>query len=180
MQKIFSRSLYITGTFTACLMMMFTTGCASGGFKLTRQYARFVNSQHIIIRIVLYILTIVVFAVTMLIDMVINNTIEFWEGRVSANTYEFQQDGKTYVAKHEVLSETNLKRSTITILDENKKLVQTVVLAETPKHEIELFVDGVLRTKVDGIRSLPQITSYDKNGKLLEQKTLDLSTVASR
>lgn len=50
------------------------TGCASGGFKLTRQYAQFVNRQQLILRIVLYILTSIVFAATLLIDAVIFNT----------------------------------------------------------------------------------------------------------
>jgi len=164
--------------FAACLMMLFTTACASGGWKLTRRYSSFVNSQHIIIRIVLYILTLPIYAITILIDVVVNNTIDFWEGRVSANTYEFKKDGKTFVAKHEILPETNLKRSTIQVLDADKKLIQTVVLAETPKHEVELIVDGVLRTKVQNINSIPLLSSFDKNGKLLEQKNLDLSKVA--
>jgi hypothetical protein len=171
MQKL-SRILFYLGSASACFMMMFTTGCASGGYTLTRKYSQFVNSQNIILRIVLYILTGIIFAVTILVDLVVNNTIDFWEGRVSANTYEFQKDGKSFYVQHEVMPKSDLKRSTIKVMDGNHKLLQTIILAETPKHEIELSVDGVLRTKVQNIYSLPKLSSFDKNGKLLEQKDL--------
>ena len=172
MQNILGKILFYAGAMTACTMMAFTTGCASGGFKLTREYARFVNSKHIVIRIILYILTAIVFAVTMLIDMVINNTIDFWQGRVSANTYEFHENDKTFIVQHEILPETNLKRSTIKVMDADKKLLQTVVLKQTSDQQIELLVDGVLRTKVENIYSIPQLSSFDKSGKFLEQKNL--------
>ena len=70
--------------------MLATAGCASGGFKLTREYARWVNSKNIILRIILYILTAVVFAVTMLIDLVVFNTMDFWNGTVSQGDYKFK------------------------------------------------------------------------------------------
>lgn len=173
MSKIVSKGLFYLGSLCACIVMAFTTGCASGGFKLTRQYARFINSKNIILRIVLYIFTSVVFAITMLIDMVIFNTLDFWQGRVSANTYEFQQNGKTFIVKHEILP-SNLKRSTIEVKDGTQKILQTVVLAETAQNEIELYVDSVLRTKVDNITELPQISSFDSYGKLIEKKYLKL------
>src|SRR5688572_8030721 len=87
----------------ACFTMALTSGCASGGFKLTRQYARWVNSQNIILRIVLYILTFIVFAVTLLIDAVVFNTIDFWEGKVSEGTYDFKDGDKVYQVRHEFL-----------------------------------------------------------------------------
>lgn len=103
---------------------------------------------------------------------------DFWEGRVSANTYEFEKDNKKFFVKHEISPETKLKKSTIEVKDFNQKLLQTVVLKETEKEEIELYVDGVLRTKVDNIRSLPRLTSFDKSGKLLEKKYIDLNNTA--
>src|SRR5690606_10112033 len=100
------------------------------GFKITRQYARFVNSQMIVLRIILYILTSIVFAVTLLVDMVVFNTIDFWNGTVSQGDYEFKDGGKTYHARHEILP-SKLKQSTIKISDENGKHLQEVVLRET-------------------------------------------------
>src|SRR5437868_3204834 len=133
-------------TFIACFVMVLTSGCASGGFKLTRQYAQWVNSQMIILRIVLYLLTGIVFFVTLLIDLVVNNTMDFWDGRVSSGTYEFKKDGKIYVARHEYMPETRLRRSTIHVSDSDGRQLQEVVLSETPAGSIEMFVDGKLKT----------------------------------
>lgn len=160
------------GALISCLIMALSTGCASGGFKLTRKYAQFVNKQNIIIRIVLYILTAVVFAVTMLVDMVVFNTIDFWEGRVSAGEYKFNEGDKSFHVRHEILPEDNLKRSTIEVFDKEQSLLQTVVLQETPTGEIELKVDGQLRTQVRDLSGLPMASMYDAQGEFLEEKLL--------
>ncbi len=181
MKKIWSVSLFYFGAFVACFILAFTTGCASGGFKLTREYARWVNSQNIILRIVLYIFTSVVFAVTLLIDFVIFNTIDFWEGKISAGSYEFEKDGRTYQVQHEVNPDSQLKRSTIEIRDEGAALVQKVVLRETPSGEIELFVDGKLRTRVRGISEIPIATVYDVEGNFVsENLILSAPVIAGR
>ncbi len=140
------------------------TGCASGGFKLTRQYARFVNGQNIIVRIVLYILTSIVFAVTMLVDMVIFNTMDFWQGRVSQGTYEFTEKDKLFHVRHEIQPINGLKQSTIHIYDKSKTLLQVVQIKQTAAQKIELFVDGQLRSQVRDIHSLPIATVFDGNG----------------
>ncbi len=97
MQRYWSKTLFYIGSFLACTIMAITAGCASGGFKLTRKYASWLNSNNIIIRIILYILTSVVFAVTILIDMVIFNTIDFWEGIPVATM--FDESGKVMEEK---------------------------------------------------------------------------------
>lgn len=150
--------------------VMSLTGCASGGFKLTRQYASFVNSQNIIIRIVLYILTSVIFAITMLVDMVIFNTMDFWEGRVSQGTYDFSKGGKTYQAVHEIAPDNKLKRSTITVRDDSAKILQVVVLQETITGEIECLVDGQVRARVRDINSFPVASIFDAKGILTEER----------
>jgi hypothetical protein len=109
--------LFYVASFVACGIMALTTGCASGGFKLTRSCARWVNKQNLILRIIIYIFTAVVFAVTILIDYVIFNTIDFWEGTVSGGHYDFQDSDRNYHAFHEVMPGTQLKRSTITATD---------------------------------------------------------------
>lgn len=178
MQKFLSKLLYFTGTATACLMMIFTTGCASGGWELTRDYSVWINSKKTVLRVVLYILTIPVFLITILIDTVVNNTIDFWRGKVSdGTTTVFHKDNKSFFVTHEILT-GDLKRSTI-IVKEGEKLLQTVVLSETQKHEIELSVDGVVRTRVGNIENaLPLLSSFDKNGKMIEQKNLHLEDTA--
>lgn len=171
-------SFYIS-SFVACAVLALTTGCASGGFKLTRQYAGWVNSQHIIIRIILYILTAVVFAVTMLIDLVIYNTMDFWNGRVSAGDYQFKDGEKTYLVRHFFEPGTQLKRSFIEVQGPGRTLLQTVQLLETPKGEIEMFVDGQLRTRVQGIQSVPIATIFDLNGHVVSEHLIPAANPTS-
>jgi hypothetical protein len=150
-------------------MMALSTGCASGGFKLTREYARWVNSKQIILRIVLYIFTFIVFTVTLLIDMVLFNTMDFWEGKVSAGDYQFKDKDKTYLVKHEFINGTDRKQSTIHIVDADKKLLQTVLLTETVSGEIEMYIDGKLKTRVSDISTVPVAKIYNADGTLERQ-----------
>ncbi|MBC7370746.1 MAG: DUF3332 family protein [Bdellovibrionaceae bacterium] len=172
MKNSISKLFFYVSSLLACTVIAFTTGCASGGFKITRQYAGFVNKQFIILRIILYIFTTVVFAVTMIIDMVIFNTIDFWEGRVSEGHYEYNKEGRTFQVHHEVIPGSLLKRSTIKVLSDKKELLQTIVLLETNKGEIEMSVDGQLRTRVRDINSLPVASIYDQKGSLVEDQIL--------
>jgi len=91
-----------------------------GGFKLTREYAGFVNKQQPYHPHYSLHLNRNYFAATLLIDMVIFNTMDFWEGRVSAGSYEFKDGNKFYQAHHEIVPNTGLKRSTIRVMDEIK------------------------------------------------------------
>lgn len=173
--KLSSKPLSYLSAFLACFIMSLTTACASGGFKWTRKYASFVNSQHIIVRIILYILTSIVFAITMLVDMVIFNTLDFWEGRTAAGTYNFKEGEKTFIVKHEQLGDKKLRQSTIKVMDKSNKLLQEVVLVETATGELEMFVDGKLRTRVNNIKELPVAAIFDENGKLVKHTTLLLN-----
>ncbi len=165
--------------FMACSIMALNSGCVSGGFKLTRDYAGWVNKQDVVIRILLYILTLVVFVVTILIDVVINNTEDFWDGRVSQGIYNFYRDGKTYQAHHEVLPGSKLRRSTIEVRDSNKKMLQIVVFRETSAGEVELYVDGQLRTRVKNISKLLVVSTFDKSGKKIEEKAIPFITAVA-
>jgi hypothetical protein len=175
MLKIVSKVGFNISALLACSVLALTTGCASGGFKLTRQYARFVNSKMIVLRVVLYIFTAIVFAVTMLIDMVIFNTIDFWEGKVSQGTYDFQDGEKSYHVKHEILPNSELKKSTILVTDASSALLQKVELLETAGGEVEFYVDGQIRARVRDIKSLPVASLFDQKGQLIEENTLWLS-----
>lgn len=168
----FGKISFKISALAACCVLALTTGCASGGFKLTREYARFVNSKMIILRIVLYIFTSIVFAITMLIDMVVFNTIDFWEGKVSQGTYDFKDGEKSFHAKHEILPGSNLKKSTILVTDAKNTLLQKVELLETATGEVELYIDGQLRTRVKDIKSLPVATLFDEKGRMIKEDTL--------
>ncbi|HVK62105.1 MAG TPA: hypothetical protein VM432_11160 [Bdellovibrionales bacterium] len=172
MLRRFQKTGFYAFSFLACSIMAFTTGCVSGGFKLTRQYAGFVNRQHIVLRVVLYILTSVVFVATLLIDAIVYNTMDFWEGRVSQGTYEFSEDGKLYQARHEISPETSLKRSVIHVLGKDRAVLQTVVLQETPNHEIEVSIDGKVRTRVKNLESIPVATIFDDKGKIVKTELI--------
>jgi hypothetical protein len=171
MQRFLSKTLFYMGFASAAFLSM-ATGCASGGYKLTRQYAGWVNSQNVILRVIIYILTMVVFAVTILIDTVVFNTMDFWNGRVSQGDYNFKDGEKTYFVRHEILPGSGLKRSTIQVSDLNGKHLQEVVLSQTPQGEIIMTVDGVERTKVKDITGIPVASIYGADGKLVEQKAL--------
>lgn len=172
MHKFCSKPVFYIGSLLACAMLAFTTGCASGGYKLTRQYARWVNSQNIIIRIIIYLLTSVVFAVTLLIDAVIFNTIDFWEGKVSGGKFEFKEGEKIYQVHHEIIPGSGLKRSTINVTNADQVLVQQIVMNETANGEIELLIDGKVRSHVRNITSIPVATIFDQSGQKTEEKVL--------
>lgn len=177
MRKTLSKFLYVFGTATACLMMISNTGCVSGGWELTRDYSKWLNSKKVALRVVLYILTMPVFFVTILIDTVVNNTIDFWNGTVTESTQVFYKDDKTYYLQHELLSDAKLRRTTIQIQDASFKTLQTIILAETLQNEVELIVDGVIRTKVENIdQAFPLLSTFDENGKLVEEKNIFIDT----
>ncbi len=173
MRQALSRPAFFLASFAACGVMALSAGCASGGFKLTRQLAGWVNSQQIIIRIIIYILVgAIVFGVTLLIDAVVFNTIDFWEGRVSQGDYLFQQGEREYHVRHEVLPETQLRRSTIEIKDLQGKTLETQVLTENAAGEIEMTVNGVKRVAVRDVKTLPMARLFNERGEIESEKNV--------
>lgn len=155
----------------AASLAAFTSGCASGGFQLTREYAGFVNRQHVVLRVVLYILTSIIFGVTLLIDLVVNNTMDFWDGRVSQGTYSFSQDERSYVAQHEIGADGR-KTSHIEVFAKDKSKLQDVVLKQTAQMDIEVFIDGQLKGRVSNISELPRVTMYNRHGAGTQSRPL--------
>lgn len=171
MNKMVSRwGMTAIGIWSA-LIMGLNTGCASGGFKLTRQYASFVNRNNVVLRVILYILTGVVFAVTLLIDAVIFNTMDFWEGRVSQGDYRFEKGGQTYLVHHQTSPSTGLRESKIEILSKANSR-QTILISETQTGEIEFRVDGVLRARASDINALPKLSLYDSRGSMTSKRAI--------
>lgn len=148
------------------LMGLAHTGCASGGYKLTRKYSQFVNKQNIILRIILYIVTVPVYGITLLVDAVVFNTMDFWGGRVSSNIYHFEDGGKLYAVKHSFEGDDKLRKTEIKVLDKtNKQKVESiVVLEEQAGGKIRVTENGKLKVIVDEIDNLPKITLY-KDGR---------------
>lgn len=176
--KSFAAKIAVT-LFALWTGLVTLSGCASGGYHLTRQYARFVNRQNLIIRIVLYILTSVIFAVTLLIDAVIFNTMDFWQGRVSQGTYEFQSEGKNYVVTHRYQPTTNLRESTISISGGELVASRQIILKENAQKEIDVWVDGTLKATVSSISELPQISYYNDLGVKSKTRSLWPESVAA-
>lgn len=173
MRQALSRPAFFLASFAACGVMALSTGCASGGFKLTRQLAGWVNSQQIIIRIIIYILVgAIAFGVTMLIDLVVFNTMDFWEGRVSQGDYLFKQGERQYHVKHEILPESQLRRSTIVIKDLDGKTLETQVIAENAAGEIEMSVNGVKKVAVRDIKALPTAQFFNERGEVASEKNV--------
>lgn len=172
------KSLGYLTSLLACLVMSFSiSGCASGGYKLTRQYSGWLNSQTLILRIILYLLTGVVFGITLLIDWVVFNTMDFWQGKVSSGTYEKADGDKIYYAIHEIVPGENLRRSTLQVKDKNSKLLKEVKIQEIATGEVEMYVDGVLKTRVSDISLLPVAKIFNRKGQVTEEKMLFTETM---
>lgn len=166
------RLLFIALALVASGFAALTTGCASGGFKLTRQYAGWVNSQTLILRVVLYVLTLVVFGVTLIVDAVVFNTMDFWEGRVSQGTFNFEKDGHHYVVEHRLRDGLRVSRIEIR---KSGRLIKQVSIEETSTGEIEYFENGALKAQVDRISLAPRITYLTDRGEVASQETIALS-----
>lgn len=154
-------------------------GCASGGYYLTRKYSAWVNGIHILPRILVYILTSVIYGIAMIIDLVIFNTVDFWEGKVSGGSYFFEKDGVKYNVAHEIYNESsNLRKSTILISKANQKTSKLEII-ETPNHEIDLFVDGAKLAHSENIYSIPKITVFNASNNSSEEIWLFQNQIAS-
>lgn len=167
--KLSNRVPFFISSFIACSIMALTSGCASGGYKITRSYSKWVNSQFIVLRIIIYFFTGIVFAITMIIDLVVFNTIDFWEGKVSTGDFLFKEGDKTFHVKHGFQEGSELKRSRIEVRGPDEKILQIVQIDETPTGEIELHVDGKLRSRVHGIKSIPVAKIFDDKGQLASE-----------
>ena len=141
------------------------TGCAAGGFKLTRGLARWNNSKSIVPRILIYIafgLLLPVYIITLLVDFVVMNTIDFWEGTVASQNVNYEEKGVHYAVAHvrDPLRHTTIRMS---IGDQLKSVVE---LRELENGKIALSIDGVRRAELNDIRDAgAQLTLYREDGK---------------
>ncbi len=149
-------------------------GCASGGYKLTRDYSGFVNRQNIVIRIVLYIFTFFVFPITLIADFVLFNTLDFWEGRVSANSYTHEDGDRIFYVENSLQENSTLRYTKIRVahrgLDESIQDIALLELTETANGKIDFLENGKLKASLDSISSFPQLSDYHALGRKLNEK----------
>ena len=100
---------------------------------------------------------------------------DFWEGRVSANTYHFNEDGKSYAVTHSYVGPDKLRRTDIQVTDSPATgpvhLVK-ITLAEQPEGRIHVLENDQLKAIAEDIYSLPKLTLIDgdkRNTKALPQ-----------
>jgi hypothetical protein len=63
---------------------------------------------------------------------------------------------------------------------QNEKLLHTISLIETPEHKIQLLENGILKTEVDNIDSLPRISHFSKDGQLMSQEVLPQTVLVTK
>lgn len=142
-------------------MGLTASGCASGGYKLTRSYARFINSKPLLLRIVLYIFIGIFFVVTEILDALIFNTVDFWSGKVSANQHRFEKDGTVVEVAH---SRSPLRQSVFDITERNGKKTR-VELREVADQKVDVYVNGTRKARLDSIEdAMSSLTMFGEDG----------------
>lgn len=154
------------------ILTSISSGCMSGGFKWTRKYSQFVNSTHIVLRIVLYVLTFPIYVVTQLVDVVIFNTMDFWSGRVSSGTYHFKKDQHTYVVHHGYQDPAKTLRNSQIEIWSNNQLLETTVIAENIEGEIVVTKNDILTLRASQLSSLPMVHFYSLDGSQVNKTEL--------
>ncbi|MGZ3682209.1 MAG: DUF3332 family protein [Bdellovibrionota bacterium] len=140
-------------------------GCAAGDFGFTRGVAHWNLRFSLLPRILVYILLIIipVYPIAMFLDVILNNTIQFWTGSAVfvAQNKTFYKDGLRVEVAH---SANPLRKTVITAYDKDGKVASTVELRETAQKAIELYVDNMKRAEVkdirDGIRLLEETSGH--------------------
>jgi hypothetical protein len=154
-----------------------SSACVSGGFRWTRSVARYVNSNSVLPRVLLWAAFVIlpVYLLAFLFDVILWNTLDFWSGSVSAQNTTFEQDG----AKIEVAHSANpLKKTVITVIAKDGKRTVSE-LRETERHSIEVLVDGVKKGEVESVTdAISSIALYRPDGgiestQLLDNRVLD-------
>lgn len=159
-----------------CFSNIGLSGCAAGNFSLTRSVGRWNRKFTEIPRVLIYIAFVIipVYPIAMLVDLVVTNTIDFWQGgSASAMNNTIYKDGYKIKIAH---SADPLRKSIMQSYDKNEKLVSTVELRETEQHTIEVYLDGVKKSEVnsieDGMVQISAFTDTQKKDKILDVRKL--------
>ena len=150
----------------------FMNGCAAGNYGFTRSVAKWNLRMSVIPRVLIYIVFIIVpvYGVAVLLDLILNNTIEFWSGKavVNAKNESFERDGyRVYVAH----TRDPLRKSEFQSYDQSGKLQGTLLLSEESSGSISVFVNGVKRGQVKEIDgSIIELITLGVNGSEISAK----------
>ncbi len=140
--------------------------CLSGGWKVTRIVAKWNNSMGVLPRILIYIAFFIlqVYTVTALIDSIVFNTIDFWNGTVTGMNKQYKKNGMDVAVSH---SRTPLRQSIITT-SKGDQVISVVQISELASGKIALTINGVLRGEVNSIHDIdPSLTLFKEDGKTL-------------
>ncbi|MBL8994902.1 MAG: DUF3332 family protein [Spirochaetia bacterium] len=158
------KSRLVTFTLLALAGTMTLQSCLSGGWKITRMVAKWNNGFAVFPRILIYIafFLLQVYTITSLIDGIVFNTIDFWNGTISAMNYKYQKDGMDVAVVH---SRFPLRRSVITT--SKGDVVKSVVeVNELENGKIALVINGVLRGEFKNIQDVdPTLVLYKEDSK---------------
>jgi hypothetical protein len=150
-------------------------GC-SGGYMLSRTFAKWLNAKGIVLRVLLWLFVWPVYLLAVITDEVVLNTIDFWTGRVTSdNTKFFEKDGVRVQVVH---SRNPLRRSVFTIDTKNGDH-SVIELRETVIGSIEVYRDGLKRNEVKDIESaLPTFVGYQADGRSVAwTRSLDVDSL---
>lgn len=115
------------------------SSCSTGSYSATRAYSRWIISQGIVLRVLLYLVIGWVTLFTELADVLVLNTIDFWSGKSNMlPDQSFERDGFQVSARHEMLP---LKKSTYRITSKTDGSTRTIVFQETSNHGVEVIQD---------------------------------------
>ena len=171
---------YMRRAMVFILMMAVTTfssGCAAGNFGFTRGVAKWNLKMALLPRILVYILFVIipVYGVALLLDLILNNTIEFWTGSalLTAQNKTFYKDGLRVDVVH---SADPLRKTVMTVYDKMGKVSSVVELRENSHQAIELYVDNVKKAEVTNIKDgMIQLLHYQESlGQAVTKQTFAL------
>jgi Domain of unknown function (DUF3332) len=145
-----------------CFSVTQLSGCAAGGFGLTKSLGKWNGRFSIVPRVLIYLglFIVQVYTLTLLFDFLLNNTIEFWSGTpLVAQNQTFEKDGQRVVVQN---TRDPLRKTVITVYDKAGAIQTVNELRETPTGTVEIYVNSEKKAELGSI-----------GDALVELKTLD-------
>lgn len=125
------------------------SGCVAGNYGFTRSVSKFNLKMSLVPRVLVYIAFIIipVYGIAILLDLLINNTIEFWSGKAvhTAQNHTFEKDGLRIEVAHSL---DPLRRSEFKSYNAKGELISTTELVEQESGAIAVIVNGESRGEV--------------------------------
>jgi hypothetical protein len=149
-------------TLIALTTSLSMNGCAAGNFGFVRSVAKWNLKHSLLPRILFYILLVIipVYPIALLLDLLINNTIEFWTGSapMTAKNETFHKDGYRVDVAHTM---NPLRKTVMTAYDPKGAVASVVEFRETAEEKIELYVNSEKKAEVKNTKEgLIQLLNY--------------------